>query len=79
MLVLSRKKGESLMIGGHTEVVILEVEGDLVKVGICAPREIEVHRKEVYDQIKSANEAAQSTVALPDFMKLAGGVKKKGQ
>ncbi|MDF2649357.1 MAG: carbon storage regulator [Paenibacillus sp.] len=45
MLVLSRKKGESIMIGEHIELVILEVEGETIRIGIQAPKHIEVHRK----------------------------------
>lgn len=58
MLVLSRKKGESLMIGDDIELVILETAGDTVRVGIKAPREIEILRKEVYEAIQAENREA---------------------
>lgn len=58
MLVLSRKKNESIMIGDQVEVQILAVEGDQVKIGIVAPRDIKVHRTEVFEAIKAQNEAA---------------------
>ncbi len=58
MLVLSRKKNESIMIGDTIEIKIIGVEGDLVRIGIEAPREVEVHRKEIYMAIKEENELA---------------------
>jgi len=54
MLVLSRKKNESIMIG-ESEVTIVEIRGDKVRLGIDAPIEIPVHRREVYDAIKQQN------------------------
>jgi carbon storage regulator len=51
MLVLTRKVGQSIVIGDEIEVVVLEVRGEQVRVGIRAPRTVTVHRKEVYDQI----------------------------
>jgi len=53
MLVLSRQKDESIMVGDDVEIVICDVKGDNVKLGIRAPRSIEVHRKEVYDAIQA--------------------------
>ncbi len=52
MLVLSRKKDESIMIGDDIEITIVDVRGDKVRLGINAPRGISVHRKEVYDAIQ---------------------------
>ncbi len=52
MLVLSRQKEESIMIGDDVEVVIVDVRGDKVRLGITAPRSIPVHRREVYEAIK---------------------------
>lgn len=60
MLVLSRKKGESIIMGENIEVVILGVEGDAVKVGIRAPKHIDVHRKEVFESIRAENKTASS-------------------
>lgn len=60
MLVLSRRANESVMIGEEIEVTIVAVEGDKVRLGIKAPKEIEVHRKEVYERIAKENiQAAQ--------------------
>jgi carbon storage regulator len=58
MLALSRKKNESLIINNNIEITILDVKGDQVKLGIAAPREVPVYRKEVYLQIQEANKAA---------------------
>lgn len=58
MLALSRKKNEAIIINNNVEVTILEVKGDQVKVGITAPKEVPVYRKEVYLQIEEANREA---------------------
>lgn len=58
MLALSRKKNEAIVINNNIEVTILEVKGDQVKVGITAPKEVPVYRKEVYLQIQEANREA---------------------
>ena len=58
MLALSRKKGEALVINNNIEVTVLEVKGDQVKIGISAPKEVPIYRKEVYLQIQDSNEEA---------------------
>ena len=60
MLVLSRSRDESLMIGDDVEIVIIDVRGDKVRLGITAPRSISVHRKEVYEAIQREKEANQN-------------------
>lgn len=60
MLALSRKKGEAIIVNNNVEVTILEVKGDQVKIGIAAPKEVPVYRKEVYLQIQEANREAVS-------------------
>ena len=62
MLALSRKKNEALVINNNIEITILEIKGDQVKIGITAPKEIPVYRKEVYLQIQEANKAAANSV-----------------
>jgi carbon storage regulator len=58
MLVLSRKKNESIVIDDRIKIVVVEIRGDKVRLGVEAPKEVPVHRQEVYDAIKrSANEA----------------------
>ena len=54
MLALSRKKGEALIINNDIEITILEIKGEQVKIGISAPKEVPVYRKEVYIQIQEA-------------------------
>lgn len=58
MLVLTRKAGQSLVIGDNIVITILDVKGDNIKIGIEAPKEISVHRQEVFDAIKQENKAA---------------------
>src|SRR6185503_7706197 len=58
MLVLSRQRGEAIMIGEETEVTIVDIRGDKVRLGIKAPRTTSVHRKEVFDAIRQENQAA---------------------
>lgn len=69
MLVLSRKLNESIMIGDDIEVIIVGVEGDTVKLGIQAPREVSVYRKEVYLTIQQANEEAAKSHVDTDLLK----------
>lgn len=52
MLVLSRKKDESIMVGDNVEITVIDIRGDKVRLGITAPKEIPVHRREVYEAIK---------------------------
>ena len=71
MLALTRKKGEALMINNNVEITILEVRGDQVKIGIAAPKDVPIYRKEVYLQIQEENKASFSPEgldALKDFM-----------
>lgn len=58
MLALSRKKGEALMINNDIEITVLDIKGEQVKIGISAPKEVPVYRKEVYVQIQEANKEA---------------------
>ena len=55
MLALTRKKGESLVLNNDIEVTVLEIRGDQVKLGVKAPRQVPVYRKEVYLQIQKEN------------------------
>lgn len=69
MLVLTRKPNQSIMVGDDVVITILEVRGDKVRVGIEAPRDVIVHRKEVYEAIRQNVEAAESAkrVTLDDI------------
>lgn len=69
MLVLARKTNESIMIGEDIEVVIIDIKGDQVKLGIKAPKKVAVHRKEIYDDIKQANITAINQKFSPDTLR----------
>lgn len=58
MLVLSRQRDEAIMIGDEVEITVVDIRGDKVRLGITAPRTIQVHRKEVYEAIRRENEQA---------------------
>ncbi len=60
MLALSRKKNEALVINNDIEITILDIRGDQVKIGISAPKEVPIYRKEVYLQIQEANKEAMT-------------------
>ena len=60
MLVLSRQKDESIMIGDDVEITIVDVRGDKVRLGITAPKEIPVHRMEVYEAIQREKRETQA-------------------
>lgn len=68
MLALSRKKGEAIVINNDIEITILEVKGEQVKIGIAAPKEVPVYRKEVYTQIQEVNKEAM-TEPSPELLK----------
>ena len=61
MLVLTRKLNESIMIGNDIEITVLAVEGEQVKLGINAPKQIDIHRKEIYLDIQQENNQATTT------------------
>ncbi|WP_432702117.1 carbon storage regulator CsrA [Lysinibacillus sphaericus] len=63
MLVLSRKKDESIMIGDQIEIKILAVDGEQIKLGIVAPKTVKVHRSEVFEAIQAQNKEALSSSA----------------
>ena len=72
MLALSRKKNEAIVINNNIEITILDVRGDQVKVGISAPKEVPIYRKEVYLQIQQENSAATDVSGLAELQKLLG-------
>ena len=72
MLALSRKKNEAIIINNNVEVTILEVKGDQVKVGITAPKDVPIYRKEVYLQIQEANKEAVSADGMEALKTLLG-------
>ncbi|MFN4245537.1 MAG: carbon storage regulator CsrA [Brevinematia bacterium] len=69
MLVLSRKEEQSIMIGDSIEIKILSIKGDTVKIGISAPPELKIYRKEVFEEIQKANiKAVASSKNLKDII-----------
>ncbi len=72
MLVLSRRPKESIVIGDNVEVVVLDVQGEQVKIGIKAPRSVKVFRKEIFTAIQKSNieAAAQVPVNIDDISKM---------
>src|SRR5690606_3434060 len=78
MLVLTRKRDESIMIGDDIKIIVVDVRGDQVKLGIDAPRHIPVHRQEVYREIQEENrraalKATQDLSALDQVLRQSGG------
>ena len=72
MLALSRKKSEAIVVGNNIEITILEVRGDQVKLGISAPKEVPIYRKEVYAQIQKENAEAVDVASLDRLKNLMG-------
>jgi len=68
MLALTRKKNEAIVINNNVEITVLEIKGDQIKLGIAAPKEVPIYRKEIYLQIQEANKAAVE-VADPEAIK----------
>jgi carbon storage regulator len=73
VLVLSRRPGESIMIGHDVVLTVLEVRGDVVRIGIKAPRDLDVHREEVFLELQQANRSAASPSAAGLDSLLASG------
>lgn len=61
MLILTRRVGETLMIGDDVTVTVLGVKGNQVRIGVNAPKDIPVHREEIYERIKREQESGKST------------------
>ncbi len=70
MLTLSRKKGESLIINNNIEVTILDIRGDQIKVGIAAPKEVPIYRKEIYLEIQEANKSSMALEGMEGLKEL---------
>jgi len=77
MLVLSRQRDETIMIGDDVEITVVDIRGDKVRLGITAPTHVPVHRKEVYDAIKRENREASKVRPedIPPNAKPGGGDK----
>ena len=72
MLIITRKKGESLMIGDDIEIIISKIDDGSVKIGIQAPREIQILRKELYEEVEKENKEATKI-----DISMLGNIKKK--
>ncbi|MCS7204280.1 MAG: carbon storage regulator CsrA [Leptospiraceae bacterium] len=79
MLILTRKTNQSIMIGDEIEIVIVEVRGDQVKLGIKAPKNIPVHRSEVYKEIQEQNKKASSSLRLDSVKQVEKILHRKNQ
>lgn len=69
MLILSRKRGQSIIINNNIEIIVTGIEGDQVKIGIVAPLEMNIIRKEVLDDVRSINQKSISTEGDMQFLK----------
>lgn len=76
MLVLTRKLGESIAIDDHIKIVVVQIKGKQVRLGIKAPKETKIHREEVYEAINEQNKVAAQT-SLEDVSKLSQELLKK--
>jgi carbon storage regulator len=70
MLALTRKKGEALVINNNIEITVIEVRGDQIKLGITAPKDVPIYRKEVYLQIQKENEESINVDGLNELLGL---------
>ncbi len=70
MLILARKINESIIIEDNIEIMILDIQGDQAKIGIKAPKEIKIYRKEIYDEIQKENIRAAQSKLPKDLDKL---------
>lgn len=77
MLILTRKLGESIKIGDAIEVKIVAIEGEQIKIGIEAPREIDIYRKEIFEAIQRENNQAASRALSPELLQSMQAVKKQ--
>ena len=78
MLVLSRQRDETIMIGDDVEITVVDIRGDKVRLGINAPRHIQVHRKEVYEAIKRENQQA-ANLSPQDVSDVVGKTNEKNK
>jgi carbon storage regulator len=77
VLILTRKINQSIMIGDQIEIIVVEVRGDQVKLGIKAPKNISVHRSEVYKEIQEQNKKASKTLKLESIKQIENLFNKK--
>lgn len=76
MLVLTRKKNESIIINDDIEITIVDVQGEQVRIGINAPKHVSIYRKEIYLEIKEENRKASSTLNINALNRISDKMKK---
>ncbi len=76
MLILSRRKNESLVIGKNIEITVLEISGSTIKIGITAPKKVKVLRKELIEEVSNINKDSQVNINEIDFKNLIKNLKK---
>lgn len=79
MLVLARKEKQSIRIGDDIVITVVSVQGDQVRIGISAPREVTVLRQELYQEVVDANVRASQTVTTVDLLAALHNIQAKGQ
>ncbi len=79
MLVLTRRLNQSIKIGDDIEITVVEVRGDQVRLGVNAPRDVSVHRKEVYLQIQQENRAASAAPEAESLDTLGDAITNQGR
>ena len=70
MLALTRKKDESIVINGNIEITVMEVKGDHVKIGIQAPKNVPIYRKDVFEQLQKENAESMNTESVQNLKEL---------
>lgn len=76
MLVLTRKKNESIIINDNIEITIVDVQGEQVRIGISAPRSVSIYRKEIYLEIKEENKKASTGTNINSLSEISSQLKK---
>ncbi len=79
MLVLTRRLNQSIKIGDDIEITVVEVRGDQVRLGVAAPRDVTVHRKEIYLQIQQENRAASAAPSVSSLDELGDAITRQGR
>lgn len=69
MLVLNRKKGETIVIGDTIRLTVIDVQGDQIKIGIDAPRNVSIYREEIYQEVLAANRQASQPGSHAEILK----------
>lgn len=79
MLVLTRKSGETILLGDNVRITVLSTEGNSVRIGISAPPSVIVHREEIYDKIVNENRRSAAASSAPQILKQFGDLKNESK